>query len=250
MTLQRTYKRGIGRVYVDNDNREYPSVTTVLGSTLAPGPWLEKWKKKLQREAFREQYEIRALEQGDGRVDVYDIFDESLEAPNIYRNSKGDLGTFYHHAIEAYLKGTPTNEYLAQDPRVEDVLHGVADWEEKHKISPVKIEHYIASKRWGFAGTIDLVAHTTRDHGKELVLVDWKTGSTQEDQKMQLAAYCIAYEETYNEGPNIAFFCKIDVEKATVREAGHIHNYEISRQFDLFLAAFKLWKHRTKAYVG
>jgi PD-(D/E)XK nuclease superfamily len=246
VNLKRTYKRGIGRVYVDNNNREYPSVTTILGSTLATGPWLDTWKDKMRREKFHEQYEIRALEQGDGRVDVYDVFDESLAYPNVYRNSKGDLGTFYHKVIEAYLNAEPVESYVRADKRVESVLKSISEWEEKMQLVPVKVEHYIASKKYGYAGTIDLVAEQTIDGRKQLVLIDFKTGSTRDDQLMQLAAYSMAYHEEYGKRPNLCFFVKVDVEKSRVTETGHLHYHEISEVFDVFLAAFKLWTWRSK----
>jgi hypothetical protein len=243
VTLTRAYRKGIGRVYVDEDKREYPSVTTILGSTLKPGNWLGVWQDRMRREQFHARLETEALK-GLTTDSVYECFDDAQAHPNQYRDAAGDVGTLYHKAIEAYLMDRPLNTFVEQDPRVTDVIKSVAEWEKKQQLAPIKVEHYIASQKYGYAGTIDLVAHSTRENGKELVLVDWKTGSTQKDQQLQLAAYAIAYEETYGKRPNIAFFNKIDVEKATVKEALHIHFHEISELFDLFLATFKIWRWR------
>ena len=247
MTLKRSYKKGIGRVYYEEENPTvlFPSVTTILGSTLKPGIWLGKWQDRMRREEFHARLEVEALKGPITPDAAYDCFDDALAHPNNYRDAAGDVGTLYHHAIDTYLTEKPIDPYVKQDPRVSDVIKSVAAWEEKQQLQPIAVEQYIASKKYGYAGTIDLVAHTTRDHGKELVLVDWKTGSTQEDQRLQLAAYSIAWEENNGTRPNIAFFCKIDVDSAKVTEKLHLHYHEISMYFDLFLATFKLWKWRT-----
>ena len=244
MELTRSYKRGIGRIYIDEDKREYPSVTTILNATLAKGPWLDKWKLRITREKFSELYEAAVLKESYQSIPAYDILDEALAHPIKYRDDAGNVGNHYHKAIEAYLTEKPIDSFVAQDPRVTDVLKSVAAWEEKQNLEPIAVEQYIASKRYGYAGTIDLVAHTTRDNGKELILADWKTGSTNDDQLLQLASYAMAWEENNGKRPNVCFFCKVDVDKATVKEVGHLHYHEISMYFDLFLAAFKLWKWR------
>ena len=250
MTLIRSYKRGIGRVYYEEENPTvlFPSVTTILNATLAKGPWLDKWKLRITREKFSELYEAAVLKESYQSIPAYDILDEALAHPIQYRDAAGDVGTQYHHAIEAYFNPDPNKPpletYIKEDSRVKDVLKSVAEWEKKQNLEPIAVEQYIASPRYGFAGTIDLVAHTTRENGKELVLVDWKTGSTQEDQLLQLAAYAMAWQENNGKRPNVCFFCKIDVEKATVKEVLHIHYHEISMYFDLFLAAFKIWRWR------
>ena len=229
MNLTRKYKRGIGRVYVDEDDgQEMPSVTTVIGNTLSKGEWLGAWQDNMRKKKFKES--------GD--------FAAALAYPNEYRDNAGAVGTFYHSAIEDYLKGEPIDTYIEEDPRAEKVLNNFAKWEEKHELEPVEIEYFLASKRYGYAGTADLVANHTSKHGKSLVLADIKTGSLQVDALLQLAAYSMAYQEIHGQRPDIAFFLKVDVKTGTVKEANHIHYHEISRYFDVFLDVLRIWRWR------
>jgi Holliday junction resolvase-like predicted endonuclease len=246
--LKRAY-RPYGRIYIDKDGREYPSVTTILGGTLKPGPWLEKWQDRMRKQDFRDSYEAAKLSAGE--IPVYDIFDDALACPNNYRDNAGKKGTLYHEAIEAYLNENPIDIHVAKDERVKKVIGSFATWEGNCNLEPLHTEYFINSERWGYAGTIDLIAkQTSEKFGEQLVLVDFKTGSTQEDQKLQLAAYSVAYEEKHKVRPNIAFFLKVDVDRATVKETGHIHYHEISALFDVFLSTFKVWKWRTLKTYG
>ncbi len=230
MKLKRSFKRGIGRVYIDESGHEYPSVTTVLNATLAKGPWLFTWQDKIRKAAFHETQDI----------------DKALAAPNAYRDSAGDTGTFYHNAVEAYLNNKPLDEFIKQDSRVEDIIKSIQIWEKKTQLEPLHVEHYIASRKYNYAGTIDLIAHQTDGRGTQLGLFDWKTGSLQDDALLQLAAYSVAYQEEYGKRPDKACFIKIDIDKKNIKEAPPLSYHEISEYFDIFLKTLEVWRHRTK----
>ena len=91
MNLIRSYKRGIGRVYYEEENPTvmFPSVTTILNSTLAKGPWLDKWKLRITREKFSELYEAAVLKESYQSIPAYDILDEALAHPIKYRDNAG-----------------------------------------------------------------------------------------------------------------------------------------------------------------
>jgi hypothetical protein len=243
--LTRSYRKGIGRVYIDEDKREYPSVTTILNGTLAKGIWLGKWQDRMRREQFHARVEVESLK-GLTTENVYDCFDDALAHPNNYRDAAGDVGTFYHKAIEAHLTDNDTTEFLIKNPNVEGVLSSLYEWECATKLTPIHVEQYIASPRYGYGGTIDLVG--TQD--KTLALFDFKTGSLQDDALLQLAAYSMAYQEIYGRRPDKTAFIKVDVAKGTIKEAPPLSYHEISQYFDLFLSAFKLWKWRQLKQFG
>jgi hypothetical protein len=251
MVLRREYKGGIGRVYVDENDREYPSVTTVL-QTLSKGPWLERWQDTMRVNHFTETFDkhIESLD-GDTRnkvnkEKVHRIFKSALAAPNNYRDMKGAQGDFYHKMLESYLKDDkgehPVEWYLAQDERAEKVLNNFKKWVWKTQLKPIKVEHYLHSTKYGFAGTVDLVGtQTTKDGDKELVLVDFKTGSVQKDQLLQLAAYAKAYEERFFLRPKRAFFLKVDVDAGSVGEQLRVENGTLEQLFELYMCSFRLW---------
>jgi hypothetical protein len=252
MTLERTARKGIGRIYVDEDGREYPSVTTVLSRTLAKGIWLEIWQDKMRVNHFTENFDkhLESLDEDArdkvNKEKVYRIFKSALAAPNNYRDKKGEQGDFYHKMLESYLKDDkgehPVEWYLAQDTRAEKVLNNFKKWVWKTQLKPVKVEHYIHSPKYGFAGTVDLVGtQTTKDGEKELVLVDIKTGSIQKDALLQLAAYARAYEELFFMRPMRAFFLKIDVDTGSVGEQLRVEYDVIAQLFELYMCAFRLW---------
>ena len=244
MTLKRTWKKGVGRVYVDESGREFPSVTTVLGSTLKPGPWLGTWQDRMRRGCFVEGYEAAKLKD-ENNIPVYDLYDESLKHPNAYRDAAGKRGTLYHNALEAYFNGTQVDSFIAEDPRIKDVLNSISEWEEKTKLDPIKVEYYIASPRWGYGGTIDLMAYQTIEGRKTLCLFDFKTGSLQRDALLQLAAYASAFEETEGKRPDKAAFVKVDIDKGTVKEDKPLSYHDIAVHTEMFLKTFDVWKWRT-----
>ena len=243
MNLTRSYRRGIGRVYIDEDKREYPSVTTVLGSTLKPGVWLESWQKRMMRDKFHEMYEVAALK-GAEPEEVYEIHDAALAYPNKYRDNAGAVGTRIHKALEAYFTDQPVSQYITEDPRIKGVLKAAAVWEAETQLEPVNVEYYLASQKHNYAGTVDLICH--QHDNRQLSLIDFKSGSVQPQQLLQLAAYSIAYQEQNGQRPDTAMFVKVDIEKGTIKEVEPKLSYhEISQYFDLFLKALSLWKWRT-----
>ncbi|MGA3315281.1 MAG: PD-(D/E)XK nuclease family protein [Candidatus Korobacteraceae bacterium] len=256
MTLERKYKRGLGRVYVDSETGdEYPSVTTIINATLAKGPFLAKWQDKIREESFVKRFEAfcehlpENVREYVDRPTVYAIYKQSLGAPNAYRDAKGDTGTYIHSMIETYLqpvnKVKPLSYYLENDPRAEKVLTNFKTWMAKTGLTPVKVEHYLCSPTHGYAGTVDLVAKQKIKGGsKQLVLVDFKTGSMQKDQLLQLAAYALAYEELYFVRPAVAYFLKIDVDAGSVGEQMHMYYDDLSYLFEHYIRTLELWKWR------
>ena len=126
-----------------------PSVTTIIGVLDAPG--LDRWRVK------------QALNGIDPYAD----------------RSAADAGTLAHAAI-AWALDPERNEYPDTSGQPETVVaEAVAAfqawkaWREAHNVEPILIEHVMANKALGYAGTLDFFG---RIDGR-LEVVDWKTSA-------------------------------------------------------------------------
>jgi genome maintenance exonuclease 1 len=160
------------RYYKLSEDCLYPSVTSVLGETVAP-------EKKASLEAWR----------------------NSLGAAKADKETKrcGDRGTMLHLMLEQYLKGEEIN--------VPGASH--VEWAMFNGMKPKlrKIDEVIGqevvlySHGLEIAGRCDLIAR----YNGELCIVDFKTSTNIkddkkiEDYKYQLCAYSVCFQEMFNE---------------------------------------------------
>lgn len=111
------------------------------------------------------------------------------------RDDAAGVGILAHYLIMCDLQGfTPnTSEYTADDlKRAEGCLIKYWDWYKEHKPTPLLVEAHLVSEKYGFGGTIDCLVQ----RGKEVWLVDYKTGKTiYSEMVIQLAAYKALLEE-------------------------------------------------------
>lgn len=169
----------------------------------------------------------------------------------------GKLGTVVHKLIERTLLGD-TVKYSDLD--IYDEQTGVAYWERylrwcsfwkdlisesKVEYKPEGIEFICYSKKYEYAGTIDLVA---RING-QLCVYDWKTGNSISDKHyLQVSAYMRALQEMFNEDVYAGYIVHIPFEKPNkagfrVKEVENTDEY-----FNHFLSAKALheWKNNEK----
>ena len=156
------------RFYQRNEEKYYPSVTTVL-SYFPKGKFFETWLK-----------------------------DVGANADIIMRRA-GNEGTQVHEAIEAYLKGEEIH-WLDQWGKTkyslkvwQMILKFVEFWE-THKPTLVESEVHVFSDELKIAGTADLILEID---GK-LWMVDIKTSNYLHDSyDLQLACYTQAWNENF-----------------------------------------------------
>lgn len=161
-----------GRVYVTPSGKVYPSVTTILGSTLPDEKrgFLEAWAKRVGQD----------------------------EADRISKEAR-DKGTAVHLMAERFLLGRPLREAGETfPPGAEESFNGIKLM--LKKVDDVwGIEAPLYSDEFEFAGTADLIGQYK---GVPSIL-DYKTSrrlKTAEDigdYKLQLTAYAIAHNEMY-----------------------------------------------------
>jgi CRISPR/Cas system-associated exonuclease Cas4 (RecB family) len=244
--LKRVFKP-YGRAYEDAGGNVYPGVTTVL-NVLEKGR-LVNWQLDMQANAQKEET-CRAL-RGERLLKWSEIIADAKKAADNYRDEKGALGTRIHKVLEKNLNHKDISKELRDDPKLDAIVMQIDRWIKKNKLEPILVEAYLLSKEHGYAGAVDLVARqNVPEYGPEIVLVDFKTGSSIYDTfKWQLAAYCRAYEEMYDETVDIAFLQHIDYENQIIAEEGHMHKQEIAKEFEVFLHAFGVFRGRYEKYL-
>jgi hypothetical protein len=160
--------------------RDYPSVTAILSGGV-PKPLLARWAAKAAAEyAIAHLDQLRRLPPGQAMREV-------KQAPWARRDGAAEVGDLVHAAVEAHASGQSRPEvpehaagHLASFDRF------LAD----HTPGFLAAEQTVYSRRYGYAGTFDLLA-TLPSHG--LVLVDVKTGNrVYPEVCLQLAAYAAA----------------------------------------------------------
>jgi hypothetical protein len=160
--------------------REFPSVTAILNGGV-PKPFLPRWAAKVAAEyAIAHLDHLRLLAAGQAIREV-------KQAPFTKRDSAAEVGDLVHAAVEAAATGRPR-------PAVPDHAAGYVAALDRfladHTPGFLAAEQTVYSRRYGYAGTFDLLA-TLPGHG--LVLVDVKTGNrVYPEVCLQLAAYAAA----------------------------------------------------------
>jgi hypothetical protein len=167
---------------------KYDSVTTFLKIFKVPFD-REYWSKR------------KAEERG---VDVSVILNEWETKGDVSRN----LGTIVHKFIEDFWSGK--NPEIPDDNDVKDRVMKFMDVYNKrlHKLTPLKSELKIFSRKWRLAGTIDqpLLIWDSLTEKVHLIIGDWKTNGEFKDDnhpkgrfKKLLRPFNNLYENDHNE---------------------------------------------------
>ena len=157
------YNRPSGRVYVDDDENEYPSITSVLSILSEEG--IKKWRAKVGEE---EANRISSTASFRG-TKVHDLLENYVLNEEV---SKKDLGAY------ATFKGI--------QPIIDKSLSKV-----------YATERRMFSKHLGVAGTMDCVGVWDN----KISIIDWKTSRKWKKKEwissyfMQATAYAIMWEE-------------------------------------------------------
>jgi len=198
----------------------YPSVTQILGVLRKIG--LENWFKY---------------------TDIKTITKESEEGKLI--------GTQIHEAIQQHIDKEEVKVETQYAEQVMNALNGFMQFKKEHpEIKLQRAEMQLTSEEFGYNGTLDCIGKI----GKDLVLLDWKTGKAKEKDKpaiydeyrYQVAAYVSAFNET-QEGKVIkAYILALAKDKITYNFE-ELPMDEINAMFaEVFLPALRIWKYQNK----
>lgn len=128
-------------------------------------------------------------------------------------------GTLVHNTIESLLKKEP----IAIPDPIKPSIEAFMDFYATHRVTPLKIEERIISKKHNYAGTIDVLAEVDGEVG----VLDIKTSkAVYRDYGMQTAAYIEAFKEDPHLPSLTSWILRIDQSRtctwcgAVMREKG------------------------------
>ena len=198
-------------MYYVNDQK-VESVTGICGRGL-PKPNLVNWLvatplnevKRLINEKLDNNEPL-------DRAGLERIFKTAKEKTNKIKEDAGLVGTVVHGLIEDFLKGKDIPKQ--SDPAVVNCWNLFLDWWNKQEYAVVELEKKIYSKKYNYAGTLDLVV---KDKKGNLVLMDIKTSNfITFDYFLQLNAYKFAYEEETGSKVSKSFIVKLSKKDAEI----------------------------------
>ena len=213
-----------------------PGVTTVLGAAI-PKPALLPWALNQMGDNLKEILSNREIKPWEsGELDTL-----IKESKNIYKKKSSeaaDIGSRVHKTINDIIHGNS----VAITPDIEPAVSAFTSWD---AIKTLKIElgdTKIGSRVFGYGGSLDMVAFD----GNEAIIWDFKTNKKRKDRDhgiypetaYQLAAYCVAFRETFGIPVKSAYALWLNKEKPEFK-AVKISNLDAC--FEGFLAALKLY---------
>lgn len=207
--------------YIIDENRIYPSVTSIL--QVIAKPQLIYWSAKVTAEALMEN-------------PMLDL-DQAIAAGKNRKEAAGATGSTIHTWIEAWKQGAvlPTDSLPVE---LQGYGKAFLDWAALEKPEILVNEMEVFSDEHKIAGKIDMIA---RVRGK-VAVIDAKTGSgVYPEYGLQMAAYQVCINEMAGDIPT--------VEENWVLHLKRDGNYEFRKMnepFDVFLAAKKLWEWTQK----
>lgn len=144
----------------------------------------------------------------------------------------GDLGTAVHLAIDEYIAGRSP----VLDDKTAPGFNNFIEWKDKAGIKILKGDTYVASLNMGYAGAMDALGEIDG----QLVALDWKTSNfLKNENALQVAAYSMAFEETYRHMITRGFVVRFGKEKP-----GDIEPREVNMTGSrvAFMSALDLYK--------
>lgn len=171
--------RGKGHSYkIDGERAD--GVTTLIGDGL-PKPALMNWGIKSVAEYAADHLDLLVEMAPMGREAIVAALKQS---PYTDRDNAARRGTEVHTIAEQLIHGTavPVPEEIAG--HVESAVKFLNEWNPK----PVLVEAVVASRKWRYCGTLDLVADMPNG---ERAILDYKTSRSGifGEAALQMAAY-------------------------------------------------------------
>ena len=203
--MNRIYKLGHVDLHYNDDDHSYyvnekrvPGVTTI--AHLTDKPQLNYWLKTTPLKALHDKIE-RCLATNtpiDG-LSLKNMHDEAMKACDYVKDQAGDIGTIVHDIFEKIVQN---KDYIQPtDEKVIRCLNHIMLWYKSQKVAVEVQEKKLYSKKYGYAGTLDLIC--TMNGKKTKYLLDLKTSNyITEDMMYQLHAYRQAYLEETGEKIN------------------------------------------------
>lgn len=190
--VTRVDKDGKHFYQIESDDKWLPGVTTIL--KVLNKPALIPWALNCMEANI-----LNAISPGS-ICDIKSLKEIIKESKGIYKKKAEDaanIGTRIHNAIDAIIHG---NNY-ERDAQVDIGVEGFLRWQEANKLKIILGDTRIASKIFGYGGSLDFLAESANG----VVIFDVKTTKKMKggehgiypEYAYQLSAYKQAFEETY-----------------------------------------------------
>lgn len=221
---------------IGKEEKWYPGVTGALSTINKPA--LVQWSANTATSNIKEYL----LEHAVNRVLTIEEIDRACEeGRNLYKKKSqeaADIGSRVHKAIDDIITG---KEGVVDD-EIKPAVQGFLNWKASHSLTIELGDTKIASKVYGYGGSLDFVAF----EGSEPIIFDIKTTKKRKDKDhgiyseacFQLAAYQRAFQETYGVECKNVYALWINKEKPEFK-AVKVSNIDVC--FEAFLAALKLF---------
>ena len=188
MALRFSTRTWRGNQYHDYylDKVKVPGVTTILNKGLAK-PFLVDWAARTVAEFVADHPDdIDALR----RLGRDSMVDGLKGAHRTARDTAATKGTAVHELAAKVVHG----EQVEVPEHLWPYVNGYVKWLEEFDVQPHLTERVVANRKWGYAGTFDLIATLGRGPwAGRTPLLDIKTGkSVYGETSLQLAAYARA----------------------------------------------------------
>lgn len=233
--------------YYESEGKKLPSVTTLLNVIAKPA--LVHWAAKIERELVLSASVDYYKELASANEESCGFYLQHLEqrigkarAHQKVLKEAGEIGNEAHAMVEWELKtelkmDVEFDRPVLTHPGALQAYKSWQDWRSSVKMRPIAIEQVIVSDKYGYAGTLDLLAEVNG----VLTVPDWKTGkSIYVESFLQNAAYRQAVREMGIGDPKQGFIVRLpklaDDPGFEVRDAG-----EEKPAFEAFLSATNLW---------
>lgn len=234
-----------GRFY-EIDNELYPSVTNILSCINKPA--LVNWAAKVEREMVVEASTELYLDcpanvkmsAASWKMSLSSRLGK-LKASQKELAKASEIGSQVHALIEWGLKGELCYD-AGPSPRICDQAQWAymawEDWRKTHKVKPITVEQVVWSHKYGYAGTLDLLAEVDGF----LTVVDWKTGkAVYSEAHLQNAAYRQAIREMGHGDPVCGMVVRLP-KNVDDPEFEVVTAKPEKECFDTFLDTMRLWK--------
>jgi hypothetical protein len=176
-------------------------------------------------------------------VQIKGILDTAKTAHRMKKDKSADIGTMIHDWLEKFIKSRLAKENPPELPvniEMRKAISSFFEWARQNKVQLISSERKIYSKKYGYAGTLDLEAMV---NGKRTI-VDFKTSNAIYDEYfIQTSAYLMALEEetgqTYDGG---AIILRLPKSQDGKFEARGITREEANEFIDVFLSCLRIYQ--------
>jgi|SRR5580658_8172159 hypothetical protein len=234
-----------GRFYNVPDVGMLPSVTTILSSIGKPA--LVNWAAKVEREMVVAVSTDLYMEP---RKEKLTPSQWALTLNNRLGTTKasqkeltraGDIGTEVHNLVEWTIR-TELMQKVGPSPKIRDAAQWAfmawEDWKKSVHLKPIAVEQVVYSRKYGYAGTLDLLAEVNG----VLTVIDWKTGkAVYSEAHLQNAAYRQAIREMGHGDPRQGIVVRLPKNTEDPEFEAVVADEE-KASFDTFLHVMELWK--------